>query len=169
MWERATRISPLGQDSQVVMSLHGEMSRTAPSSSSGDFASLELLQAHACPYFYLLVKHFPTKQPSRWGLEVEVSLNSPLLASTGKELRGCPSPGQVRECHLRGYSPASSFHLLYLFNVAGFHSSNPLLALLWVCFLYWLIYTPAEITRGERRCLKPGKSERSYREERHQS
>lgn len=54
------------------------------------------------------------------------------------------SPGQVRECHLHGYSPASSFHLLFLFDIAGFHSSSPLLALLWIWFLYWLIYTPAE-------------------------
>lgn len=151
------------------MSLHGAMPRTAPSSFSGDFASLELLQAHACPYFYLLVKHFPNKQPSRWGLEVEVSLDSPLIASTGKELRGCLSPGQGRECLLHGYSPPSSFHLLYLVNIARFHSSSPLLALLWIRFLYWLIYTPAEVMHGERRCLKSGKSERSYREERYQS
>ena len=96
------------------MSLPGEMPRTALSSSLGDFASLELPQAHACPYFYLLVKHFPTKRPSRWGLEVEVSLVSALLAHTGKELSGCLAHGQVRECHLRGYSLASSFHLLYV-------------------------------------------------------
>lgn len=164
------RIFPLGRDSQVViMRLHGEMPRTTPSSSLGDFVSFELLQVHACLYFYLLVKHFRTKQSSCWGLEVEVSRGSPLLANTGKELRDCLSPGQVKECHLHGYSPASSFQLLFLFDVAGLHSSSPLLALLWVCFFYWLIYTPAEITCGERQCLKPGKSERSYREERYQS
>lgn len=74
--------------------------------------------------------------------------------------QGMPTPG---------YSHASSFHLLYLFDFAGFHSSSPLLALLWMCFLYWLTYILAEVARGERRCLKPGKSERIYREERYQS
>lgn len=37
------------------MSLHGEMPRDALSSSLGELVHLELLLAHTCPYFYLLI------------------------------------------------------------------------------------------------------------------
>lgn len=85
-------------------------------------------------------ERFPAKQLSRRGLEVEVSLDSPLLASSGKEPRGCLSPGQVRECHLHGHSPALSFHLLYLFDVGWASQAKPT-----ACSLVDMFFIPADL------------------------